>query len=312
MYIKNIDDFLRGIPKRNKNGLTARKARIYNHYLLRLITLAQSSINWLNLPLDIPEIVIEESLIYHCNSVFFQDDVTGIYSILPCTIDGELNRYGLPRSVMAYGKNGFQYKVDVENKKGVLIYDNYARKPIIESLSMFAKRITDILITTDVNLQQQRVPLVYKTTQQGKANIDQALEAQDSGAYCVVVDNTLEEDIAAPLYTNVPYIADKLQIELEKIWAEALTFIGIVNVDEKAERLNSFEVGSQLEEVVSQLNTRLKPRKEACEKINEYFGLDLDVIPASWVLTRDRSQVVNEEAPEPENEPREVLINGID
>lgn len=306
-YIQNIHD-LSDFQRKTINGygMKARKNRIFNHYLLRQITLAKSSLNWLNLPLEIPELVVEESLIYHVTSVFFYEEEMNLYMILPCVVDSTLNPYGIPKKVIAYGRNGYTRVINLEANEGVLIYDNYARLPIIDSLCMFAQRMTDTLITTDVNLMQQRIPIIFRTTQQGKKNVEEAMGAQDAGAYAIIADNTLEENIAQPLYQQVPFIAPALQTELEKIWAEALTFIGIVNVDEKAERLNSYEVGSQLEEVVSQLNTRLKPRKEACKKINEIFGLDLDVIPASWVLTRDRSEVVNGPTPTPATEPEEV------
>lgn len=279
-----------------------KKAVIFNHYLYQLIDLAKSVINWVNMPKEIPEIVVEEKLLFHAKSVFFVDDVTGVPVILPCVPDSTLNKYGVPKTVTAYGLDGFNYTVDIEGNKGVIIYDNYNMRPIINDLMQFAERMADTLITTDVNLKQQRNPLIYRTTQQGKSTIDRLMQSADGGAYSCAVDRSLDRDIAELLYTPVPYIADKLQMQLEKIWAEALTFIGIVNVDEKAERLNSFEVGSQIEDVVSMLNTRLKPRREACKRINELFGYDMDVVPASWILTRDRTETIRPEASQDESD----------
>lgn len=285
-----------------------KKALIFNHYLYQLIDLAKSVINWLNMPAEIPEIVVEEKLLFHAKSVFFEDDVTGTPVILPCVPDSTLNKYGIPKTVTAYGLDGFTYTVDIEGGKGVLIYDNYNRRPIIYDLMQFAERMADTLLTTDVNLKQQRNPIIYRTTQQGKSTIDRLMQSADGGAYACAVDRSLDRDVAEQLYTPVPYIADKLQLALEKIWAEALTFIGIVNVDEKAERLNSFEVGSQIEDVVSMLNTRLKPRREACKRINELFGYDLDVVPASWILTRDRTETIKPEATAPDEIPEESEV----
>ena len=315
MYIKNLNDYLK---RESKNPVVNRKYMLYNHFLLKLVGLAKSVINWLELPLCIPEIITEEQLLFHGVSVFFIDDVTGIPSILPCVVDSTLDRYGLPKGCMAYGLNGYTYHVDLEAGKGVLIWDNYNRVPIMADLAQYAQRMTDTLLTVDVNLRQQRIPIVFKTTQQGKRNVEAAMQAQDAGAFACIVDKTQTEEVAEPMYQAVPYIADKLQIELEKIWAEALTFIGIANVDEKAERLNSFEVGSQIEETVSMLNMRLKPRREACQKINKLFGPyllekgyiadEMDVIPASWILTRDRSETIQVE----QGQPEEVFENETD
>lgn len=291
-----------------------KKALIFNHYLYQLIDLAKSVINWVDMPGTIPEIVVEEKLLFHAKSVFFVDDVTNEPVILPCVPSSTLNKYGVPKTCTAYGLDGFQYNVDLEGGKGVLIYDNYNIRPIVYDLMQFAERMADTLLTTDINLKQQRNPLVYRTTKQGKDTIDRIMQSADGGAYACAVDRSLDRDVAELLYTPVPYIADKLQTQLEKIWAEALTFIGIVNVDEKAERLNSFEVGSQIEDVVSMLNTRLKPRREACKRIKELFGYDMEVVPASWILTRDRTETIKPEAAEGEGEEvtteSEVLEDG--
>lgn len=307
-YIKDFSDFCKAVPR---NAGRAKQAMIFNHYLSRLVCLAKSELNWINLPLEIPEMILEENLLFNRTCVFFRDDVTGIYNALPAVCNSRINRYRQPSGVMAYGADGFNYSVDLRNKEGVLIYDNYNAQPLIADLMIFAQRMTDLLTTIDINLAQQRVPIIYKTTKQGKRNVEKALENQADGAVAVVADSTLTEDLADPLYHAVPYIAGDLQTQLEKIWAEALTFIGIVNVDEKAERLNSFEVGSQIEEVVSQLNTRLKPRREACQQINEIFGLGLDVIPASWVLARDRSDTLGKTPEEPETEAREPEVEEV-
>ena len=135
-----------------------KKALIFNHYLYQFIDLAKSVINWLNMPAEIPERVVEEKLLFHANSVFFEDDVTGTPVILPCVPDSTLNKYGIPKTVTAYGLDGFNYTVDIEGGKGVLIYDNYNMRPIIYDLMQFAERMADTLLTTEVNLKQQRNP----------------------------------------------------------------------------------------------------------------------------------------------------------
>ena len=290
MYIQDLTNFLKKTGSGRGRNNTANA--IFNHYLTDLCNMAQSSINWVgDVPIEIPEMKLEEYLLFNTHAVFFKDDVLDRFLVLPAVDTGMLDPNGLPKQVQAYGI-GVKYDIDLTKGEGVLIYDNYNRTSILPDLCMYAKRMTDTLITTDVNLAQQRIPLLFRTSKQGKVNIDRAMQAQEAGAYSCVVDNALPTDIAELMYQPVPYIADKLQIELEKIWAEALTFIGIVNVDEKAERLNAFEVGSQIEEVVAHLNTRLKPRKDACRKIKELYGLDIDVIPANWTLTKDRKDTI--------------------
>lgn len=298
MYVKDLCDFLK--KETTKNPLRLKEEIIFNHFLFKLVGLATTTINWVNLPMEIPERIWERSLLFNVRGAFFQDDVMEQFVALPAAAAGKLDAYGIPYAVRAYGKNGYNYVLSLKKNQGVLVFDNYNDRPIIRDLVLYAQRMTDILTTLNVNLQQQRIPLLFKTTQQGKQTVDRAMQAQAAGAYSCVVDKSISTDIAELLYQPVPYLAGHLQEELEKIWSEALTFLGIVNVNEKAERLNAYEVGSQIEETVSQLNTRLKPRQEACKKINEIYGLNIDVVPASWVLARDRSSTLDLAVPEAE------------
>jgi hypothetical protein len=97
--------------------------------------------------------------------------------------------------------------------------------------------------------------------------------------------------------TNAPYVADKLNELKREIFNEALTCLGISNVNiQKKERLLSDEVERNMGSVEAQKYTRLNPRKEACAKINDMFGLDIDVD-----YREDVKMLVNEEGGE-ENE----------
>ena len=80
------------------------------------------------------------------------------------------------------------------------------------------------------------------------------------------------------IQTGVPYVADKLTMLKTQYWNEALTYLGISNLNiQKKERLVSDEVARNLGGVIASRYSRLNARKEACEKINDMFGLDVDV-----------------------------------
>ncbi len=73
------------------------------------------------------------------------------------------------------------------------------------------------------------------------------------------------------------YVSNDLQILKHQYWNEALTFLGVENVNtEKKERLVSDEVMSNMGDVEAQRFTRLNARKWACEQISDMFGLDVD------------------------------------
>ena len=86
--------------------------------------------------------------------------------------------------------------------------------------------------------------------------------------------NSLSPDQIKAIRTDAPFVADKLLDYKQRIWGEALQFLGINNIEvEKRERLISDEANSNNEVVNLNLQSFLIPRQEACRQFNEKFGL---------------------------------------
>ena len=84
------------------------------------------------------------------------------------------------------------------------------------------------------------------------------------------------------LTTEAPYVADKIYDLKTQIWNEALTYLGISNVNmQKRERMVSDEVIRAMGGVIASRYSRLESRRQACEQINRLFGLDI------WVDYRE-------------------------
>ena len=102
------------------------------------------------------------------------------------------------------------------------------------------------------------------------------------------------------LKTDAPYVADKLYELKTQLWNEALTYLGISNINiVKKERLITDEVTRNQGGTVASRYSRLESRRQACEKINEMFGLNI------WVDYREDYQEVVD-AEESESEGSEV------
>ena len=85
------------------------------------------------------------------------------------------------------------------------------------------------------------------------------------------------EDIQAIL-NPAPFVADKISIEQEKIWNEFLRFCGVSNLNlQKRERLIKDEVNTNSGGTIISRFNRFTPRKDAIEKINELFNMNLEV-----------------------------------
>ena len=74
-----------------------------------------------------------------------------------------------------------------------------------------------------------------------------------------------------------PYIADKVDMHLEKEWAEFFRLIGIANlVEQKKERLIQDEMTASLGGTIASRYSRFEPRKRAIAEINKKFGTNID------------------------------------
>ena len=78
--------------------------------------------------------------------------------------------------------------------------------------------------------------------------------------------------------TDAPYLADKLYQLKTQIWNEALTKLGIANVNtQKKERLVQDEVGVTTASAVASRLSRKKARQQGADKINQMFGTKITV-----------------------------------
>ena len=70
-----------------------------------------------------------------------------------------------------------------------------------------------------------------------------------------------------------PFVADKINANLEKEWAEFFRLIGIANlVEQKKERLIQDEMTASLGGTIASRYSRYEPRKRAIDEINKKFG----------------------------------------
>ena len=77
---------------------------------------------------------------------------------------------------------------------------------------------------------------------------------------------------------QAPYVADKLYTLKTQYWNEALTYLGISNLNiQKKERLISDEAIRSQGGTIASRYSRLSERRNACDKINDMFGLNISV-----------------------------------
>ena len=80
------------------------------------------------------------------------------------------------------------------------------------------------------------------------------------------------------IQTGAPYVCDKLYQLKTQIWNEALTYLGISNINiQKKERLIADEVTRNQGGTIASRYSRLESRRQAVKKINDMFGTNIEV-----------------------------------
>ena len=249
--------------------------RTYGEYLERLTELSISMFEWKNLPDSVDPRFLELTLFTDGQAVFFKDEVMG-YLGLQVIINGPLDVYRVPIRRRAFAVNGYQQNLDMTNS--VIIYNNYLRTNSVAMVKLYAKRLYNLDRIIDINADAQKTPVLVQGTEQQRLTLLNLYKEYDGNAPVIFGDKNLDINALKCIKTDAPYVADKIYQLKTQIWNEALTYLGISNLNiQKKERLVSDEVIRNQGGTIASRYSRLEARREACEKINAMFGLDIDV-----------------------------------
>lgn len=247
----------------------------FMHYYNRLTELAISMFEWKNLPPTVDPRFLETVLFSNGVAVFFKDDVIGELA-LRVTMGGNFDVYNIPKQRRAYASNG--YSNDLDETNSVLIYNNYLHSNSRADIEMFAKRLYNLDRAIDVNANAQKTPVLIKCDETQRLTMKNLYMQYDGNMPFIFGDNNLQANGFTVLKTDAPYVADKLYSLKTQIWNEALTYLGISNINiQKKERLITDEVTRNQGGTIASRYSRLQSRREAVEKINEMFGLNIEV-----------------------------------
>lgn len=271
--------------------------RTYMQYYNRLTELALSMFEWQNLPKTVDQRFLEMCLFSDGMCVFFEDEVLG-YLGLRCMIGGKLNVYQIPTDRRAYATNGYQKELDGTNS--VIIFNNYLHTNSMLDVEMFSKRLYNLDRAIDVNANAQKTPVLIQCDESQRLTMKNLYKQYEGNEPFIFGSKGLDANGLKVLQTGAPYVADKLYELKTQIWNEALTYLGISNINVvKKERMITDEVTRNQGGTVASRYSRLESRRQACKQINEMFGLDI------WVDYREDFQDVEEQKNENEEEEQE-------
>lgn len=244
-------------------------------YYNRLTELSVSMFDWQNVPDTIDTRFLELCLFGDGMCVFFKDDVMG-YLALRCMIGGRLDVYQIPTERTAYASNG--YNMHLDNTNSVIIFNNYLHTPSRLDVEVFAKKLYNLDRAIDVNANAQKTPVLIRCDEKQRLTMKNLYMKYEGNEPFIFADKNLNPKEISVLQTNAPYVAGDLYQLKTQIYNEALTYLGISNVNQtKKERLITDEVSKNNGGTMANRFSRLETRKLAVEKINRMFGLNINV-----------------------------------
>ena len=245
----------------------------YIQYYDRLTELSISMFEWRNLPDTVDPRFLELTLFANGMAVFFKDEVED-YLALQCAISGPLNVYRIPIRRRAYAVNGYNRELDDTNS--IIIYNNMLHKNSMLDVRMFARELYNLDRAISVNANAQKTPILIRCDENQRLTLENLYMDYDGNKPVIYGDKGLNPNALSVLKTDAPFVADKLYTLKTQKWNEALTYLGISNVNiTKRERLITDEVTRNQGGTIASRYSRLQSRRMACEQINKMFGLNV-------------------------------------
>ena len=289
------------MPRKPKDTMFCESAlinnRTYLQYYNRLTELAISMFEWKNLPETVDPRYLEMCLFSDGMCVFFNDEVLGFLA-LQVAIGGQLNVYRIPIERRAYASNGYQMNLTEENS--VIIFNNYLHTNSMLDVEMFSKRLYNLDRAIDVNANAQKTPILIQCDESQRMTMKNLYKQYEGNEPFIFGSKALDVNGLKVLQTGAPYVADKLYELKVQYWNEALTYLGISNINTtKKERMITDEVTRNQGGVVASRYSRLESRRQACRQIKNMFGLNI------WCDYREDFQDIQEVINENEEEEEE-------
>ena len=271
--------------------------RTYQMYLSEMLTLAENVFEFENLPDFIDVAFLNKKLLRDGSIAFFKDEYLGVIA-LPYTVMGTLDIYQRPQKIMAIAPNG-SYRRILNPDEYVIMYDNNGRYPLFLDITQYAERIALDTRTIDINILQQRTPRFWKTSSDKERSIRDIINNVDGLENTVLTYEDINLDDIQLVLEPAPYVADKIDIQKEKLWNEFLRLIGIANMNfQKKERNIKDEVLASQGGTIASRYSRFEPRQKAIKLINEKFGTNINVRYYDGIPTSEKDVIDDNEESE--------------
>lgn len=276
--------------------------KTYEMYRRQLLTLAENVFEFVNLPEYIDTAYLNKQLLRKGSIAFFKDEVMGLIC-LPYNNIGSLDVYGRPKNIQVMARNGYTRRLS--QGEFVIMYDNNGRYPLWLDILQYAERLGQHQRVMDINIAQQKTSRFWKTKTEKEKTIKDLVNNVDGYENTIITYDNIDLDDTTIVLAPAPYVADKVELQKDKIYNEFLRLIGIANLSyQKKERNISDEIQAMQGGTIASRYSRFEPRQKAIKMINEKFGTKIEVRYYDGLPTseKDLSLLLNNDSLEDERE----------
>lgn len=255
----------------------------YDFYKTQLELYCLSMFKWTGLPDKISTRFLERNLFYNGFVIFFKSKDLDAYVVSNATAIG-LNDYEEPTAYRARGVN--KINEILKPSECVVIQNNVLRRGNIGSANFFAKELSNIKKTFDMNLEQLKNPYILECDE-GQLTTVQALinKKQNGEPYIFARKDVTKQFNIATFDLKIQNHTSQLMEVMNTYEGKARTHFGINNNNVfKKERLVSNETEQNNEEIELNRKLMLDCRKQACSEIKEMFDINID---CEFILDRE-------------------------
>lgn len=276
----------------------------YFDYLDRFRRIALARFEWVNLPESMDSRWLELSLYNYGKASVLKDEKIGIINTKCTGIN--INMYGLPTDLHCFSYDYTTERIlftginevngNDELKEAVLVMNNIDMLPSVRSMELFASRLAECDRTNDVNIKALKFPVVIVTSENQLLTVQNMYEQYDGNKPIIFGDNMQLVENFRCIDTKAPVILKDIDTHKKEIWNEALSYLGINNINiEKKERAVTDEINSNNELINLNLESFLAPRLKACKQINDLFGFTGTDKEISVRINSDLSNIIKKE-----------------
>ena len=274
-------------------SLTKNKDKAVNYFITNTLNKTQSMFFYKNLPSTIPQNELESIL--QRNGFAFFTKVENDFFVFDGGLGGQLDMYYRPTKItVANPFLNLSKEYDIFNDRdGVLIKNDFYLNGLLPIIGKYAVLLTDTGISLNTAAVLTRLTMLISAKDNNTVeSAEKFLEKILAGDFGVIAENAFLDGLKLH-QSNVNNVKINELIELNQYYkSNLLAEIGLnSNFNMKRERLNETEILLNNDDLLPFVENMLFERQNAVKRINEKYGLNIEVeLKSVWKTEKENNE----------------------